>query len=66
MGVVAEGVETLSQHGILRDLGCEFFQGYLFARPLGEEKAEEFLRRFDQAIGPVPSALSFVNLENMP
>jgi len=66
MDVVAEGVETLSQHGILRELGCEFFQGYLFARPLGEEKAEEFLRRFDQAIGPVPSALSFTNPENMP
>lgn len=66
MNVVAEGVETLSQHGILRELGCEFFQGYLFARPLAENKAEEFLRRFDQAIGPVPSALSFVNLENMP
>jgi len=66
MDVVAEGVETLSQHGILRELGCEFFQGYLFARPLAENRAEEFLRRFDQAIGPVPSALSFVNPENMP
>lgn len=66
MDVVAEGVETLSQQGILRDLGCEYFQGYLFARPLGEDKAEEFLRRFDQALGPVPSALSFANPDNMP
>ncbi|HWR04873.1 MAG TPA: EAL domain-containing protein [Humidesulfovibrio sp.] len=66
MDVVAEGVETLSQQGILRGLGCEYFQGYLFARPLGEDKAEEFLRRFDMALGPVPSALPGKNPENMP
>ena len=50
MDVVAEGVETLSQQGILQGLGCEYFQGYLFARPLPEDKAEEFLRRFDTAL----------------
>ncbi len=31
--VVAEGVENESQLRALRDLGCEFGQGYLFARP---------------------------------
>jgi len=46
MDVVAEGVENLNQQGILQGLGCEYFQGYLFARPLPEDKAEEFLRRF--------------------
>lgn len=66
MDVVAEGVETLSQQGILQDLGCEFFQGYLFARPLPEDKAEEFLRRFDMALGPVPCALPDFNPGNMP
>jgi len=65
MGVVAEGVETLSQQGILQGMGCEFFQGYLFARPLAEDKAEEFLRLFDQAPGPVPSALYCSNPENI-
>ena len=58
MDVVAEGVETLSQQGILQGLGCEYFQGYLFARPLPEGKAEEFLRRFDTALagGGKPAA----------
>ena len=31
--VVAEGVETTEQSDILRDLGCDAMQGYLFARP---------------------------------
>jgi diguanylate cyclase (GGDEF)-like protein len=31
--VVAEGVETEQQRRILCDLGCEFGQGFLFARP---------------------------------
>jgi len=31
--VIAEGIETVAQHDVLRELGCEFGQGYLFARP---------------------------------
>jgi diguanylate cyclase (GGDEF)-like protein len=32
--VVAEGVETEEQHLILRSLGCDELQGYLFAKPM--------------------------------
>jgi diguanylate cyclase (GGDEF)-like protein len=32
--IVAEGIERADQLGPLRDLGCRFGQGYLFARPL--------------------------------
>jgi EAL domain-containing protein (putative c-di-GMP-specific phosphodiesterase class I) len=31
--VVSEGVETPEELATLRDLGCELFQGFLFARP---------------------------------
>ena len=32
--VVAEGVETETQRGLLADMGCNEMQGYLFARPM--------------------------------
>ncbi len=32
--VVAEGVETEQQHTILRSLGCDELQGFLFAKPM--------------------------------
>ena len=34
LSVTAEGVETLEQLALLRELGCERGQGYYFARPL--------------------------------
>jgi diguanylate cyclase (GGDEF)-like protein len=34
MRIVAEGVETGSQLAMLRELGCDEYQGYLFARPV--------------------------------
>ena len=43
VGVVAEGVETVGQMQRLRELGCDIGQGYLFARPLTEEAAQQIL-----------------------
>lgn len=34
MDVVAEGVETVQQYNQLRELNCEFAQGFFFAQPL--------------------------------
>jgi EAL domain-containing protein (putative c-di-GMP-specific phosphodiesterase class I) len=41
--VVAEGVETEEQLLALRNLGCEFAQGYLFSRPVTPLKAIEMV-----------------------
>jgi len=42
LDVIAEGVETPKQMAILRSLGCEYGQGYLFYRPMDPE-AIDFL-----------------------
>lgn len=46
--VVAEGVETESQLGILKSMGCQVIQGFYFSRPVPAEDFEEFIRREEQ------------------
>ena len=41
--VIAEGVETPEQLEELRKLKCEYFQGYLFSKPLDSKAAEALL-----------------------
>jgi EAL domain-containing protein (putative c-di-GMP-specific phosphodiesterase class I) len=42
--VVAEGVETMEQARVLREIGCDFLQGYAFARPMAAEHLEAWLQ----------------------
>jgi len=45
MKTTAEGVETADQARLLSALGCDFGQGYLFARPLESAAALDFWRQ---------------------
>lgn len=45
-GVVAEGVETATQHERLRDLGCGYGQGFYYAKPLDPLAVDAFLDAF--------------------
>lgn len=38
--VIAEGIETETQLSLLQNLGCDYGQGYLLAKPLTKEKAQ--------------------------
>ncbi len=41
--VIAEGVETEAQRGLLEEIGCRAYQGYLYSRPLPAAEFERFL-----------------------
>ena len=43
--VVAEGVENLSQLEILKSIGCDFAQGFLYSPPLAPAEFEKFFCR---------------------
>jgi len=43
LDVVAEGIETERQRDFLADINCECGQGYLFSRPLPQDRALEML-----------------------
>ncbi|HEX8247752.1 MAG TPA: bifunctional diguanylate cyclase/phosphodiesterase, partial [Pyrinomonadaceae bacterium] len=43
MKVIAEGIETENQLSLLRNLGCDYGQGYLLAKPMPREEMEKLL-----------------------
>ncbi|MFE4104712.1 EAL domain-containing protein [Almyronema epifaneia] len=45
MNVIAEGIETAAQLSHLQQLGCEYGQGFFFAKPLSNDAASRFLRQ---------------------
>ena len=61
--VVAEGIETLAQMELLRDLGCDLGQGYYMSRPLPAEGIARLLRERQTQPGvptpmPMPPAVA--------
>ena len=48
MRIIAEGVETMPQLTMLRELGCDECQGYLFARPLDAASVPGWLAAFHE------------------
>ena len=43
LNVVAEGVETNEQLDLIRSLGCDELQGYIFSRPISNEQMDDIL-----------------------
>jgi len=60
LAVVAEGVETDGQVALLRQLGCDQFQGYLFSKPVPAEELAQVLtadKPTSSLLGNPPSAI---------
>jgi diguanylate cyclase (GGDEF)-like protein/PAS domain S-box-containing protein len=58
LDTVAEGIETAEQRQVLRGLGTQHGQGYLFARPMGPGELGDLLAHgtaIDPAVTPGPS-----------
>ncbi|MEG1844792.1 MAG: EAL domain-containing protein [Clostridia bacterium] len=52
--IIAEGVETHKQAEFLKTIGCEYMQGYYFARPMPAPEFEKFL--LDTQLGTLSSS----------
>ncbi|MFE7807976.1 aminotransferase class I/II-fold pyridoxal phosphate-dependent enzyme [Streptomyces sp. NPDC057430] len=55
LNVVAEGIEHEGQRELLADMGCQYGQGFLFARPMTAHQAESFLRRASPGLTSAPA-----------
>jgi len=50
ISVIAEGVETQEQLALLKQIGCKYFQGYLFGRPVPLHDFERTIMLTNQQI----------------
>jgi diguanylate cyclase (GGDEF)-like protein len=50
LSVVAEGIEETEAWSLLRQLGCDFAQGYLISKPLAAKDVEPFVRTANQVL----------------
>ena len=49
--LTAEGIETTGQRDALREIGCQFGQGFLYARALPPEQFEQMLSGIEGMVG---------------
>jgi diguanylate cyclase (GGDEF)-like protein len=53
---IAEGIETPEQLAVMRALGCELAQGYLFSRPVPPERITELLHQGGHCMAAAPDS----------
>ncbi|WP_299774913.1 bifunctional diguanylate cyclase/phosphodiesterase [uncultured Tateyamaria sp.] len=52
---LAEGVETVGEHALLAQLGCDYVQGFGIARPMPFEKTLDWVRAHESKVQDAPS-----------
>lgn len=61
--ITVEGVETLRQVTLLREMGCTQFQGNYYSKPLGGKDVPAFISAFNLAQSPLNEAIIEVVIE---
>ena len=51
LALTAEGIETEGQRDLLREIGCQYGQGFLYSRPLPPEQFEQMLSGLEGIVG---------------
>jgi EAL domain-containing protein (putative c-di-GMP-specific phosphodiesterase class I) len=59
--LVAEGIETLAQLRAVQELGCQFMQGYYFAKPMSPDNLECFMKAGIKLSDCVTGAMAFTD-----
>ena len=63
---VAEGVESEEQAALLRWMGCDVGQGWLYGRPMPPEQLDEFVLSYTaRPVTSAPRSLSATSLEDL-
>ncbi len=47
MTIIAEGVEQIEEARLLKDMGCDYAQGYYFSRPMPEDNISALINNWD-------------------
>ena len=63
LGTVAEGIETTGELRILKKIGCQAGQGYLFQRPIPSDQFLQFLRDWPERKKRPEFAESFMDVD---
>ncbi len=64
--VIAEGIENISQMQILLDHQVDFFQGFLFSKPLSGAELENSLNKFSNSVNVFPvRTISNININTV-
>ncbi|MDO4560248.1 MAG: EAL domain-containing protein [bacterium] len=63
LSVIAEGVETRAQADYLKSIGCNYVQGYLYAKPMPEEEYLALAAKADKGMA-MPALKTVETLDN--